>query len=69
MNRDPYADMFRFFIGDCVRWAEVPGDPASTSTNGSGPSGKSLTPSCNIGFERRRLALTVSAMTGCMSVI
>jgi hypothetical protein len=24
MNRDPYADMFRFPIRHCVRWAEFP---------------------------------------------
>jgi len=26
MNRDPYADMFRFQIGECVRWAQYPRD-------------------------------------------
>jgi len=24
MERDPYADMFRFQLGQCVRWAEYP---------------------------------------------
>lgn len=24
MERDPYADMFRFRLGDLVRWAEYP---------------------------------------------
>lgn len=29
MDHDPYADMFRFRIGDCVRYAEHPTQPYS----------------------------------------